>query len=300
MEGPQVKALADRLGKLAVDQRVDRIDVPADRWQANVLLKHCAGKTVKAVRSIGQWLIWDFSHGISWVCFPLRSWRWSIEAAGQNAASFQPLAPRAGRRPLLTLTFPNGDILTLSGRPIFLVLMTEAVFRHPSLRDLGPDIFDPQLTIPQWAERVRGSRPRYISQALMNPAIACGIGNSLKCETLFTAHLHPAARVSFLSNADLQLCLQTARELAGAAYRRALGQPFPLHDHPRVYDRAGEPCDSCGTPIEVNHSGRDGHWSWFCPICQAPPDEPTLFGKLPFSQRGMQFEHAVRKSTDST
>ena len=64
MEGPQVKALADRLGELTLGRKVDRIDVPADRWQANVLLKHCAGRHINAIRSLGQWLIWDFSHGI--------------------------------------------------------------------------------------------------------------------------------------------------------------------------------------------------------------------------------------------
>jgi formamidopyrimidine-DNA glycosylase len=299
MEGPQVKALADRLGELTLGRKVDRIDVPADRWQANVLLKHCAGRHINAIRSLGQWLIWDFSHGISWVCYPLRQWRWSLESLQHNPADFQPLVPRAGKRPLLKLSFPHGAVLTLSGRPIFLVLMTDAVARHPSLRELGPDIFDPALTISQWALRVRAAKPRNISHALMNPSIACGIGNELKCETLFTAHLHPSTAISSLQMADLERCLQTVRELADAAYRRALGHPFPLHDQPRVYDRAGEPCDNCGTPIAVDHSGRDGHWSWFCPTCQAPPEEPNLFGKLPFSQRGFQLERSVRSSAPS-
>lgn len=294
MEGPQVKALADRLAALVVNRRVDRIDVPADRWQANVLLKHCTGKNINAIHSLGQWLIWDFSHGISWACFPLRTWRWSLESTNHHSENFKPLIPRAGRRPLLKLTFSNEGTFTLSGRPIFLVLMTEAVARHPSLRELGPDIFDSALTISEWAARVRAAKARNISQALLNPSITCGIGNELKCETLFTAHLHPSTPVASLSAAELEHCLQTVRELASAGYRRAMGQPFPLHDHPRVYDRAGEPCDNCGAPIEVDRSGRDGRWSWFCPICQAPPEEPTLFEKLPFSQRDLPREGASR------
>lgn len=285
MEGPQVKALADRLSQLVVDRRIDRIDVPADRWQANVLLKHCAGRTIKAVSSRGRWLIWDFSHGISWLCFPIRAWRWSMTFRRGQLTDIKPLSSSAGRRPLLTLTFSENQVLTLSGRPIFLVLMTDAVSRHPSLRDLGPDILDPSLTVGRWATRIRSARAKNISCALMNSSIACGIGNQLKCETLFAARLHPSTPVSSLPTEDLERCLHTARELALAAYRRAMGSPFPLHDQPRVYDRAGEPCDSCSTPIEADHSSRDGHWSWYCPRCQARPEELTLFTKLPFSQR---------------
>lgn len=286
MEGPQVRALADRIHALVAGRAVDRIDVPADRWQANVLLKHCAGRQVIRVQSRGQWLIWDFSHGISWVFFPLRQWRWSLEDPLASASpAHAPLAARSGKRPLLRLALSGGRVLTLSGRPIFLLLMTDAVLRHPALKDLGPDILDLTFTIPEWVRRIRAARPQTISRTLINPAIACGIGNELKCETLFTARLHPACPVSTLPAAALEKCLTVARQLSEAAYSRAMGNPLPLHDHPRVHDRAGEPCDLCGTPIEADHSGADGHWSWFCPTCQAPQLQPNLFARLPHAHR---------------
>ena len=34
----------------------------------------------------------------------------------------------------------------------------------------------------------------------------------------------------------------------------------------RVYGRAGEHCDRCGTPIEKTRVG--GRGTWFCPNCQ--------------------------------
>ncbi len=37
MDGPLVHALSCRLHEILHERRVDRIDVPADRWQANVL-----------------------------------------------------------------------------------------------------------------------------------------------------------------------------------------------------------------------------------------------------------------------
>ena len=39
----------------------------------------------------------------------------------------------------------------------------------------------------------------------------------------------------------------------------------------KVYGRAGEPCDRCGTPIERIVVG--GRGTWYCPHCQPSPLE---------------------------
>ncbi len=37
----------------------------------------------------------------------------------------------------------------------------------------------------------------------------------------------------------------------------------------KVYGRAGEPCERCGTPIEKIRAG--GRGTWYCPSCQLSP-----------------------------
>ncbi len=42
-----------------------------------------------------------------------------------------------------------------------------------------------------------------------------------------------------------------------------------MQDEFRVYGRAGEPCERCGTPIERDVVAGRGTWS--CPTCQPHP-----------------------------
>ena len=46
----------------------------------------------------------------------------------------------------------------------------------------------------------------------------------------------------------------------------------------KVYGRAGEPCDRCGTPIErIRLAGRG---TWYCPHCQRAPADPASRRRL--------------------
>ena len=300
MDGPQIKALAHRLNQLLFNQLVARIDVPADRWQANVLLKHCAGQHVRRVYSHGRWLLWNFSHGISWACYPLRRWRWSIEFPESEPSSgpsllnsvgilsppvlpvvvppaVSPLLLTPGRRRLLQMTLTDGRRISLSGRPLFLILLTDGLWRHPDLIALGPDILSDQFSKTQWVHRLRHERGRTISQALLEQTVAAGIGNQSKCEILFAVGVHPATHMTALSREELDHLADVAVDLLMALFRLTLS-PIAASPVPRrVFDRAGEPCDACSTPIAVDRSGGDNHWSWYCPNCQPHREEPMLF-----------------------
>ncbi len=292
MDGPLVHALSCRLHEILHERRVDRIDVPADRWQANVLLKHCAGQTVRRVYSHGQWLLWDFSHSVSWVFYPLQRWRWSREvpapddeasiraaADSRDGAAPPPLSSRPGRRRLLAISLTDGSRIVLSGRPLLLIVPTQHVWHHPHLARLGPDVFDDGFSPAQWVLRLRQASGKTIARALLDQRIAAGVGNPSKCEILFAARIHPATRVGAIPTPELRRMVEKAgvllREASQAALRRSVSTARPW----RVHDRAGEPCDVCAAPIMVDRCGGDGHWTWYCRACQAPRCAPLLFNE---------------------
>jgi formamidopyrimidine-DNA glycosylase len=289
MEGPQVDALSFRLAALAGRQWVDRIDVPAHRWQANVLLKHCAGKRINQIYSHGRWLFWNFSHGVSWAIYPLKRSSFSAQwvddhqpAAAAWSGQIAPLTADAGRRPLMRITLENGGCLTLSGRPLLLVLPTENLYRHASLANLGPKLTDEFLTDVVWEKRLRQvAGEKTISQAIMDESVVAGIGNAIKCEMLFAGGIHPAARTGSITGTQMVAMLAAARRWGEALCRAALDGHATRNLPWRVYDRAGEPCDQCAVPILAERCGRDGLWSWFCTQCQSLPRQPTLFGVEP-------------------
>src|SRR5215470_10037221 len=86
MEGPQTRALADQLNELLTGKPVERILVPQNRWQANVLMLNCVGQVIQRVRSHGKWLFFDFSHGVTWLCQLITRSKWTIRNRAPGAA----------------------------------------------------------------------------------------------------------------------------------------------------------------------------------------------------------------------
>ncbi|MEI8194778.1 MAG: hypothetical protein WCI73_02600, partial [Phycisphaerae bacterium] len=96
MDGPQTYVLAATLTRQLCGVPVERLTVPSGRWQANVLLLHCAGQVIQRISSHGKWLIFDFSHGVSWACCLLAKSRWQICQAAPAVPQASETTERAG------------------------------------------------------------------------------------------------------------------------------------------------------------------------------------------------------------
>lgn len=126
-----------------------------------------------------------------------------------------------------------------------------------------------------FAELFRG---RYlpIKAALLNQTLLSGVGNIYADESLFRARIRPRRRASSLTSADLERLrgalrdvLTDAIRLGGSSvsdYVDANGDRGFFQLEHCVYQRTGEPCRQCKTPIRrIELAGRGTH---FCPRCQ--------------------------------
>ena len=117
---------------------------------------------------------------------------------------------------------------------------------------------------------------RAVKNALLDQSVLAGLGNIYVDEALFASGIHPlapshqltAAQVGRL-NRSIKTVLRRAIRNRGSTLRDyvdadGVGGSFQkLH---KVYDRAGQPCRKCKTPIErIVLGGRSTH---FCPTCQ--------------------------------
>jgi formamidopyrimidine-DNA glycosylase len=139
-------------------------------------------------------------------------------------------------------------------------------------RPLGPDAL--AVRLPQFRELL--TRRRQIKALLMDQGSIAGLGNIYCDESLFRAGIHPLTpaaeldrgRVAALSR-SIRSVLRQAIAAGGSSlrdYRNADGEPGWFRVQHRVYDRKGEPCTSCRTPIErIVVASRSTH---FCPRCQ--------------------------------
>ena len=115
-----------------------------------------------------------------------------------------------------------------------------------------------------------------IKAALLNQTLLAGVGNIYADESLFRAGLRPRRMAGRLSKAELERLrvalhevLEQAILLGGSSvsdYVDAEGvRGFFQLEH-RVYQRGGEPCRVCRTPIRrIVVGGRSTH---YCPKCQ--------------------------------
>jgi formamidopyrimidine-DNA glycosylase len=138
---------------------------------------------------------------------------------------------------------------------------------------LGPEPLE--VGFEEFAAGLRG-RKTSIKALLLNQAFVRGVGNIYADEALFRAGIQPRTIASRLRKDrarrlyDGMVAVLTEAIAAGGSsisdYVDAEGRKGFFQFSHRVYQRTGEPCVSCGTPVRrVIVAQRSSH---FCPKCQ--------------------------------
>jgi formamidopyrimidine-DNA glycosylase len=142
---------------------------------------------------------------------------------------------------------------------------------------LGPEPLE--VSFDDFRARMR-SRKTSIKALLLNQKFLAGVGNIYADEALFLAGIHPltiADRIASQRNAERAAKLyQAIRDVLTLAiahrgssisdYVDAAGNRGDFQSLHRVYGREGEPCLTCGWPIQKTVVAQRG--THFCPKCQ--------------------------------
>ncbi len=143
------------------------------------------------------------------------------------------------------------------------------------LTKLGLDPFSPEFSVEYLVAKFKNSR-RSIKSALLDQAIIAGIGNIYADEALFIAKVPPATLCTCLQieqikelKAAIIRVLEASIAAGGTTFSNFLNVQGTNGNYGGVawvYNRTGNPCRICGTPIErIRLAGRSSH---FCPQCQ--------------------------------
>ncbi|MBD2520349.1 DNA-formamidopyrimidine glycosylase [Nostoc sp. FACHB-973] len=143
------------------------------------------------------------------------------------------------------------------------------------LAKLAADPFSPEFTVEYLAGKLQ-KRRRPIKTALLDQSVVAGLGNIYADEALFKSGILPETlctdlqlkQIEDLRTAIIQV-LETSIEAGGTTFSNFLNVKGVNGNYGGVawvYNRAGEPCRVCGTPImRIRLAGRSSH---FCPQCQ--------------------------------
>ncbi len=145
-----------------------------------------------------------------------------------------------------------------------------------SLRHIARDPLDPDFDDAGFLAALRRRRTG-LKRALLDQALASGIGNIYADEALWRARLHYARPTETLTRAEAVRLLVAVREVLTDALARG-GTSFDslyvdvngrsgwFARELAVYGRAGQPCPRCGTPVRRDpFMNRSSHT---CPHCQ--------------------------------
>ncbi len=241
-----------------------RHEIPAD------LARRVAGRQLRSIERRGKYLLFD--------CESERDGGWLILHLGMSG-SLRLLPPGVPANPhehfdlvfantLLRLRDPRrfGALLWHSGRDVEV---------HPLLAELGVEPLSEAFT-GDWLYAATRRRRGPIKPLLMNARLLVGIGNIYASESLFEAGVSPlrgADRISVARYrvlvAAIRSTLQDAIAAGGSSVRDYVhsdGGAGCFQLACAVYDREGQPCLRCGTPIcAVRQAGRS---TYYCPRCQ--------------------------------
>jgi formamidopyrimidine-DNA glycosylase len=150
------------------------------------------------------------------------------------------------------------------------------------LGHIASDPFEASYDVAAVVEGLRRRRTN-VKRALLDQSLVSGVGNIYADEALWEARLHYARPTDTLRRTEAHRALAAVREVMTAAlaaggtsfdalYVGVDGERGYFTRSLQVYDRAGEPCSRCGTPIRrdpfMNRS------SFTCPGCQPRPRRP--------------------------
>ncbi len=246
---------------MAVEVRERRLRRPLERGFATAL----TGRRIERVHRRAKYLLLDLDDGASWL----------VHFGMTGTLVVLPAAEPRLTHTHVVAVLDDGRTLRFHDPRRFGLMRVGPADSLDELAALGPEPLDPGFSGAFLHEIARRQR-RAVKSLLMDQQVVAGLGNIYVNEILFAAGVRPSRRTSRVTRADAdRIVAETARVLQEAIalrgssisdYRDERGEPGAFQHTFRVYERDGQPCPQCATPIRRRVIV--GRSSFYCPGCQ--------------------------------
>ena len=271
-EMPEVEIIRRSLDEYLRGQTIVRTEILLSRqikWPDKD--EFCAlaiEQRISGVERVGKYLIIKLENGAELVFHLRMTGRLLYVPAGADTGGHVRLIFHlAGGASLV-----YGDTRTLG---VIYGLRPGERWRISALNEMGAEPLSEGFT-PEYLREITAKRRMKIKPLLLNQKLIGGIGNIYADEALFLAKINPERSAMTLSDEEIKRLFQAVNQVISDGitdggttfrdYKNADGEKGSHQEKLAVYNRAGEPCPLCGTPIEKKTVG--GRGSHFCPKCQ--------------------------------
>ena len=257
-------SFADRIAGARIEEV--RLGKPL-RWPLGLPTEELVGRVVLGVRRRGKYLLIDLDQGLL-----------MLHLGMSGSLSFGPARADHEMHDHFDLVTSRGMLRLNDPRRFGAVVYAPSDHADESIKLLGrlgveplTDDFDLDAF---HAGLKRRNAP--IKQVLLAGDLVVGVGNIYASEALFLAGIRPTVRAARISRPRAEKLREAIRQVLARAvakggstlrdFSNADGQSGYFQLEAMVYDRAGQPCRVCGTPVKSIRQGQRA--SFFCPTCQ--------------------------------
>ena len=234
------------------------------------LSSRLAGLRIDGILRRGKYLLFD--------CESRQHGGWLILHLGMSG-SLRLVAPGTPpqKHDHVDLVFENTTLRFRDPRRFGTLLWHEggAIATHPLIAIMGVEPLTDAFNADWLYDQTR-RRSMPIKPLLMDSHFVVGIGNIYASESLFSAGISPLRAANRIGSKRYEKLIpaikQTLAESIAAGgssvrdYVHSDGGAGCFQLSCAVYDRAGEPCHSCGQPVRVIRQA--GRSTFYCPRCQ--------------------------------
>jgi endonuclease-8 len=232
-----------------------------------------AGRTVERVEARGKWNLIYLSGDLILLTHMLMIGSWHIYRPGEKWQR-----PRSAMRVVI---HTETILAVLFDAQIAEFHTAKSLAARKGIQTLGPSLLAADFSPDEALARLRSRPDLELGVASMTQSLLAGVGNVFKSEVCFVSGLNPFRKVRDLTAKELETFVGVAQQLLKAnvtsmsgdqivtyhGMRRTTGRSDPS-ERLWVYNRAGEPCRHCGTPVESYRQGEEARTTFWCPQCQ--------------------------------
>jgi formamidopyrimidine-DNA glycosylase len=233
-------------------------------------LMKLVGGTLTALRRHGKYLLVDFDTGHTMLVHLGMTGRVRIHPVGTMKEKHAHVVLGLGTDRLLVFS----DARRFGQIDVF---ERDKEKDHVALASLGPDPIVDGIDHAAFFARSRKKKAA-LKAFILDQTVLAGVGNIYASEALWLAKLRPTTRAYRLTEQKASALAKAIDEVLrsslanhGTSLRDFVdgdGAEGSNYDYLKVYDRKGQPCARCKTPIR--RTILQGRATYFCPTCQTP------------------------------
>jgi formamidopyrimidine-DNA glycosylase len=270
-EMPEVETLARKLRRTVVGKQVADVRLsgfPLRKPIARTFAPTLTGRTIAGIVRKGKYLIVEMTPKAYWV----------IHLGMSGRVLYHANASPDTKHTHAVVHFADSTELEYRDHRRFGLLAAYDVPRSeliPEIRALGMDPLAAGFSA-KWLLPLLAKSHQEIKSFLLDQSKIAGLGNIYVCESLFHSRIHPERRCFTLDRNDDVRLVNAIRKVLRVAIRNngttfsdfmdSNGDPGDNQKFLKVFQREGEPCCRCSTPIERIRQGNRS--SFYCSRCQ--------------------------------